>query len=78
METGLGFNGPLDNVKISAGPSWDGRVKQREESVAGIMQNVYHNGRYRWHHYSSKWVWYPSIEAATKTPRAGYANRKKP
>jgi hypothetical protein len=48
MCTGRARKGPLDGVKISAGPRWDGKI-------AKPKSDEYHPGHYQWTGHD--WLW---------------------
>lgn len=75
METGIAIGGPRDGVKLSAGPSWDGRVKDIRHSMGAIER--YFPGRYRW--VERVWLWLPEENhklSVIRSPRWKGHNKK--
>lgn len=71
--------GPLDNVTLSAGPSWDGRVKDFSAGDEGAVTR-FHPGRYVWLRVKRTWTWVPAEPTsrdARQTPRGVYTIRSR-
>lgn len=60
MMTGVAVGGPRDGVKLSAGSSWDGRVRLRppkNEQEMPSSKIIFHPGYYKWYPKYDSWVW---------------------
>lgn len=77
MWEGLAKGGPRDGVRLTAGSSWDGRVKDsafRQKQRDGRPKTrfpesepgYYHPGHYMYNPYSFIWEWFPNTELARK------------
>ena len=84
MNIGTAYGGPRDGVRLSAGSSWDGRVRTAGSSDSDPIKR-YYPGYYVWSVEVSMWVWIPSNEPAvtdsykvTRTPRTWGYSRKPP
>jgi hypothetical protein len=69
MWTSKAQGGPLDNVVLTAGPSWDGRVREPSTSAKEGAVIRYHPGRYVWLRVKHVWTWDPA-EPMTINPAA--------
>ena len=66
------LGGPRDGVKLTAGPSWNGRVETPQSTPKAPK---YYGGRYVWDWDFQAWIWHadkPKVKAEEKagTPHA--------
>lgn len=58
MYEGVGVGGPRNGIKLSAGPTWDGRIKKKGNENKND-NGAYHRGRYIWDADLQVWEWFP-------------------
>jgi hypothetical protein len=67
LHTSIAKGGPLDSVKLSGPPEWNGLIRHTNDS----SYVYYHQGRYSW--VDDAWVWSPE-----KIGRAPFRAAPKP
>jgi len=57
MQKGRAIGGPRHNFILTAGATWDGRIKYPEVWSNARADSCFYPGHYRWNSYRQKWVW---------------------